>query len=155
MRMAVIFLKKEVNDMVQQMRSKRYRLTPQREKILRVLMENKDKHLSAEDVFYLLKQKSLDIGLATVYRTLELFLENGVIRSLDFGDGKKRYELEDLEQTHHHHHAICLSCGKIIEIKEDLLEKLEEQVERENNFKIENHELKFFGHCAECRENKR
>ena len=155
MRTAVIFLKKEVDDMIKQIRSKRYRLTPQREKILRVLMENKDKHLSAEDVFYLVKQKSLDIGLATVYRTLELFLENGVIRSLDFGDGKKRYELEDLEQVHHHHHAICLSCGKIIEIKEDLLEKLEEQIERENNFKIENHELKFFGHCAECRENKR
>ena len=134
------------------MRSQKYKLTPQREKILRVLLENKDKHLSAEDIYYIVKQKALEIGLATVYRTLELFLENGVIRSVDFGDGKKRYEMgnQDKEHHHHHHHAICLNCNKIIEINEDLLCELETQVHKEYNFKIENHEVKFFGYCSKC-----
>ena len=88
--------------------------------------------------------------LISVYRTLELFLENSVIRSLDFGDGKKRYELRDIGEEHHHHHAICLSCGKIIEIKEDLLEDLERQISEKNDFKVVNHDLKFFGFCSEC-----
>jgi len=147
-----VFLKKNIsiNEVIKKVQSKKYRLTPQREKILKVLMENRDKHLSAEDVYHLVKKKSLDIGLATVYRTLELFLENGVIRSLDFGDGKKRYELGDIGEEHHHHHAICLSCGKIIEIKEDLLEDLERQISEKNDFKVVDHELKFFGYCSEC-----
>ena len=143
-------MKKTINEFIKQMRFKKYKLTPQREKILRVLLENKEKHLSAEDVYYIVKQKSIGIGLATVYRTLELFLDNGVVRSLDFGDGKKRYELENADQEHHHHHAICLNCNKVIEIKEDLLDELEKRVQKEYDFKVINHELKFFGYCSDC-----
>ncbi|MBM7855925.1 Fur family ferric uptake transcriptional regulator [Desulfohalotomaculum tongense] len=142
-------MNKVINEVSKKLKSQEYKLTPQREQILRVLLENKDKHLSAEEVYMLVKKKSPDVGLATVYRTLELFLDNDIIRSVNFGDGCKRYEFGD-QEGHHHHHVICLKCGKIIEIDEDLLEELEKKVNKEHNFKITNHELKFFGYCKDC-----
>jgi len=121
-------LKKIINQIGEKLRAKEYKLTPQRQQILEVMLENKEKHLSAEDVYNLVKRKAPDVGLATVYRTLELFLEHDIIHSVNFGDGRKRYEYGDNTDGHHHHHAICLKCGKILEINEDLLEELEEQV---------------------------
>jgi len=145
-------LKKIINQVGEKLRAKEYKLTPQRQQILEVMLENKDKHLSAEDVYNLVKRKAPDVGLATVYRTLELFLEHEIIHSVDFGDGRKRYEYGDNSDRHHHHHAICLKCGKILEINEDLLEELEKQVARDYNFVVTDHELKIFGHCGECKQ---
>jgi Fur family ferric uptake transcriptional regulator len=143
-------LRKVINEVGEALRAKEYKLTPQREKILRVMLENQEQHLSAEDVYTLVKKKSPDVGLATVYRTLELFLDNDIIHSVDFGDGRKRYEYGNKEEGHHHHHAICIKCGKIIEINDDLLEELENQVYKEHGFKVSNHELKIIGYCKEC-----
>ncbi|MBO8136610.1 MAG: transcriptional repressor [Desulfotomaculum sp.] len=143
-------MKETINEVSKILKQQEYKLTPQREQILRVLLENKDKHLSAEDVYTLVKKKTPDVGLATVYRTLELFLEHDIIHSVNFGDGCKRYEFGGQEDGHHHHHAICLKCGKIIEINEDLLEELEDKVIKEQGFKITNHELKLFGYCRDC-----
>lgn len=133
------------------LRSREYKMTPQREHVLCVLLDNKDKHLSAEDVYNLVKQRVPDVGLATVYRTLELFSNFDIIQSVDFGDGRKRYEftLENNDE-HRHHHLICIKCGKIIEMNEDLLEDLEQRVTNCYNFSISNHELKFFGRCRDC-----
>lgn len=143
-------MKNVINHVGEVLRSKEYKLTPQREKILRVLLENKEKHLSAEDVYTLVKEKMPDVGLATVYRSLELFLENDIIHCVDFGDGRKRYEYGASEGEHHHHHAICLKCNHVIEINDDLLDELENQVQREHGFQVTNHELKLFGYCKEC-----
>ncbi|WP_031513399.1 Fur family transcriptional regulator [Desulfofalx alkaliphila] len=143
-------MKEVINDVGAKLRSREYKLTPQRKLILKVLLENRDQHLSAEDIFTLVKKKAPDVGLATVYRTLELFSENDIIRSVNFGDGKKRYEFGHHQEGHHHHHAICLKCGQIIEINEDLLDELENQVINDHNFKITNHELKIFGYCCDC-----
>ncbi|MEW5899497.1 MAG: transcriptional repressor, partial [Bacillota bacterium] len=72
---------------------------------------------------------------------------------IDFGDGRKRYELiQTEEEGHHHHHLICLRCGKIQEVTEDLLEDLEKRVTRTYNFTITNHQLKIFGYCKACGE---
>lgn len=143
-------MKKVINQVGEVLRAKDYKLTPQREKILCVLLENKDNHLSAEDVYTLVKKRMPDVGLATVYRSLELFLEHNIIHCVDFGDGRKRYEYGNQEGEHHHHHAICMKCNKVIEINDDLLEELENQVYREHGFKVDNHELKLFGYCKEC-----
>ncbi len=139
-----------IDDVSNKLRSKDYKLTPQRELILRVLLENKDTHLSAEEVYHLVRKKSPEVGLATVYRTLELFYDNDIIHSVDFGDGRKRYEFGYQSSGHHHHHVICLKCGKVIEINEDLLDELESQVKREHDFKVTNHELKIYGYCKNC-----
>lgn len=146
-------MNKVINDVEEKLKAREYKLTPRRESVLRVLLENKDKHLSAEEVYNLVKEKAPDVGLATVYRTLELFSDFDIIHSMDFGDGRKRYEYGDGEDArHHHHHVICLRCGKISEMGEDLLEDLELRVSRELDFEVINHQLKIFGHCKDCRK---
>ncbi|MEG6521867.1 Fur family transcriptional regulator [Desulfotomaculum sp. 1211_IL3151] len=145
-------MNKIITQVGDKLRSHDYKLTPQRQIILKVMLENKDKHLSAEDVYNLVKRKAPDVGLATVYRTLELFLEHEIVHSVNFGDGRKRYEYGDSSEGHHHHHAICLKCGKILEINEDLLEVLEKQVTQDYGFTVTDHELKIFGYCNACKE---
>jgi len=142
---------KVIYDVGEMFREKECKFTTRREHILKVLLENKGKHLCAEDVYNLVKRKAPDMGLATVYRTLELFQEFGIIHSIDFGDGRKRYEFNSEEGlNHHHHHLICTKCGAIIEFNEDLLEDLENRVSRQYDFIITNHQLKIFGICKDC-----
>lgn len=127
-----------------------YKLTPQREATLRVMLENQVDHLSAEDVFMLVKEKFPDIGLATVYRTLDLLSELKVINKVNFGDGVARYEMRDENRERHHHHLVCVECGSVDEILEDLLENIEKKVEKEFGFKIHDHRLIFHGVCRRC-----
>jgi len=144
-------VQKFISDVSEKLRSHEYKLTSRREYILCVLLENKDEHLSAEEVYNLVKQKAPDMGLATVYRTLELFCEFDIIHAMDFGDGRKRYEFcDDSGDGHHHHHLICEQCNKIIEVNEDLLDELESRITRDYQFSISNHQLKMFGICKEC-----
>ncbi|MDA8441156.1 MAG: Fur family transcriptional regulator [Peptococcaceae bacterium] len=131
--------------------AKDYKLTPQRETILRAFTEHGDSHLSAEDVYHLVKSKSPEIGLATVYRTVDLFAELGILQKMDFGDGRSRYEFTKQEE-HHHHHLICINCHKVQEFDDDLLETLEAMIARKNSFKIVDHDLKFYGICLSCQE---
>jgi Fur family ferric uptake transcriptional regulator len=133
----------------QQLHTENFKLTPQREATLRVLLENEEAHLSAEEIFMLVKQKAPDIGLATVYRTLDLLCDLKIIEKLNFGDGVARYEFRSEDHPHHHHHLICLKCGSLFEI-EDLLDDLEERVERDHKFKIVDHRVSFLGYCSSC-----
>jgi len=129
-----------------------YKLTPQREATVRVLLENEEDHLSAEDVFLLVREKSPDIGLATVYRTLELLNELNVVDKIQFGDGVSRYDLRQEGATHFHHHLVCIECGAVDEIQEDLLEDVEAIVEERWNFIIKDHRLTFHGICHRCQD---
>ncbi|RCW42138.1 Fur family transcriptional regulator [Paenibacillus prosopidis] len=127
-----------------------YKLTTQREIILRVLLENERDHLSAEGMFMLVKQKYSEIGLATVYRTLELLAELHIVEKMNFGDGVARYDLRGEDHEHMHHHLICDVCGSLQEIKEDWLGELEERLEREYGFKVSDHRLDFTGTYKSC-----
>lgn len=129
-----------------------YKLTPQREATVRVLLENEEDHLSAEDVFLLVREISPDIGLATVYRTLELLNELNVVDKIQFGDGVSRYDLRQEGAAHFHHHLVCLECGAVDEIQEDLLEDVEAIVEKKWNFIIKDHRLTFHGICYRCQD---
>lgn len=127
-----------------------YKMTPQRKEILQIFVEHPE-HLSAEDVYGMLREKESEIGLATVYRALDLLSKLGILVQIDFGDGCARYELNTADpNVHHHHHLICRNCKKVIEFDEDLLDELEEIISRKSGFKILNHEVKFFGYCKEC-----
>ncbi|KWU57169.1 ferric iron uptake transcriptional regulator [Priestia megaterium] len=134
----------------QQLHSASYKLTPQREATVRVLLEHEEDHLSAEDVYLLVKEKSPEIGLATVYRTLELLTELKIVDKINFGDGVSRYDLRQEGAAHFHHHLVCMECGSVDEIQEDLLEDVEEIVEKQWNFKIKDHRLTFHGICHRC-----
>lgn len=134
----------------QQLQSHGYKLTSQREATVRVLLENEADHLSAEDVFMLVKDKAPEIGLATVYRTLELLTDLHVVEKMNFGDGVARYDLRNESTHHHHHHLICVQCGSVEEIMDDWLGPLEERLEKEYQFKVLDHRLDFQGLCRNC-----
>lgn len=127
-----------------------YKLTTQRRAILDVIIENQEKHLSPEEIYNIVKNNYPEIGIATVYRTLQLLEKLNIIYKLNFDDGFNRYELNI--SSDNHHHLICMKCGSITEVKLDLLERLEKEIEEENGFQIIDHNVKFFGYCMDCQK---
>lgn len=144
-------MEQRIERIKKQLHSQSYKLTPQREATVRVLLENEDDHLSAEDVYMLVKEKYPEIGLATVYRTLELLTELKIVDKINFGDGVSRYDLRQEGADHFHHHLVCIECGSVDEIQEDLLEDVEKVVEKRWNFAIKDHRLTFHGICHRCK----
>ncbi len=145
-------MKKELERIREQLKG--HKMTPQRRVVVQSLLENPDQHLSAEELYILAKEKDADIGLATIYRTLDLLEELKILHRHNFGDGRSRYELSQLQSEHHHHHLVCLTCSKIIEVEEDLLQQLEFLIEKEKGFRIIDHRVQFYGHCETCDEKK-
>lgn len=141
---------KDIEEIKLYLKSKGYKLTAQRECILGIIIENRDKHLTVDEIYKYVYEKNRTIGIATVYRTILLFEELGVISKLIFDDRIIRYELSSFDEEHTHHHLICVKCNKIMEVKEDLLEELEKQVEDKYEFKILDHNLKILGICNKC-----
>lgn len=127
-----------------------YKLTTQRRAILDVIIANQEKHLSPEEIYNMVKANYPEIGIVTVYRTLQLLEKLNIIYKLNFDDGYNRYELNI--SSDNHHHLICMQCGKITEVTLDLLERLEKEIEEENGFKIVDHNVKFFGYCMDCQK---
>ncbi len=140
----------EIGNIKDYLKEKGFKLTSQRGSVLDIILENTGKHLSAEEIYDLVKINCPEIGLATVYRTMQVLDELGLVYKNNFDDGRTRYEITQNED-HQHHHLVCRKCGKVIEVEEDLLEQLEHQVEKKYNFSITNHKVKFFGYCNECK----
>lgn len=134
------------------LKKKGYKLTPQRRAIVDTIVVNEGKHLTAEEIYDEVKKDCPEIGLATVYRTILLLEEIGVVSRLHLNDGCSRYELVHSDEVHRHHHLICNVCNKVIEVKDDLLEEIEVKIEKEYEFKIVDHVLKFYGICHECQK---
>lgn len=118
-------------------------------------------HPSAEEIYLAVHKKHPGIGLTTVYRTLELLIEMGLVFKSDFGDKRARYELVEKQQREkHHHHLICTGCGKVIDYTDfiddeiELLKKTEKGLSRKYSFTINNHIIQFYGCCEKC-SNKR
>ncbi len=138
------------------LKKKGLKVTNQRLLVLEVLAEHRESHMTAEDIYELVKEDYPDIGLATIYRTVQLLLEMQLVDCINLDDGCLRYEISESFDgeggRHHHHHLICKTCGKIFSFKADLLDELETHIEEETGFHVLNHELKFYGQCKECRE---
>lgn len=137
------------------LKAENYKLTRQRAVVLEVFEEHPEEHLSVEDVYKLLLNKNVDIGLTTIYRTLDMLEKIAILHKIDFGDGRTRYEFRQLQEIHHHHHLICGKCGTVTEFKDTLLEALEKSIQEVHNFKITDHQVKFFGYCRECQDGKK
>ena len=141
------------------LKEKGLKVTNQRLLVLQVLAEHKDEHMTAEDIFELVREDYPEIGLATIYRTVQLLLDMQLVDRILLDDGCVRYEIgEFLDERdghrHHHHHLICTECGSVTAFRDDLLEELEVYIERETGFQVTDHELKFYGMCRKCREEK-
>jgi Fur family ferric uptake transcriptional regulator len=140
-----------INELKKRLQLGQHKMTPQRKVVLEVFLDNENAHLSAEDVRGMLRDRDSDIGLATVYRALELMCDLGILQKMDFGDGCSRYELNLTEpNAHQHHHLICRGCGKVFEFSDDLMDELENTIAEKCKFKILDHQVKFFGYCEEC-----
>lgn len=145
----------DIEALKESLKQKGYKLTPQRRSILDIIIEKEGMHLTVEEIYDEVKKVCPEIGLATVYRTVLLFEELNVIYKLDLNDGCSRYELAHEHETHRHHHLVCNSCGRVLEVHGDLLEELEKDIEKKYGFKISDHMVKFFGICKECSEKEK
>ncbi len=131
-------------DIQKLLKQKGYRITAERQHVIKVLCA---RPLSVQEIYIQLKKKNIKIDLTSVYRSLCIFVELGIVRALELGEGKKRYELVD--ERNHHHHLICSKCKDI----EDIFieeKSLMREVEVKSKFKIDNHHLEFFGLCFHC-----
>ncbi|OGK18167.1 hypothetical protein A2866_04725 [Candidatus Roizmanbacteria bacterium RIFCSPHIGHO2_01_FULL_39_8] len=124
---------------------KGYRITLQRKNLLKQIRSNPQ---TAEEIFKSMEKKGQKIDLVSVYRGVQFFAKEGLIREIDFGDGKKRYELYGEES--HHHHFICNNCKSIEDISSELEERLIEDFQSQSNFIIKDHSIELFGLCQKC-----
>jgi Fur family ferric uptake transcriptional regulator len=141
-------LSKELEVFEDYIRSQNLRHSEQRLQILNVFLKS-EKHLTADELHIAVRKKNPSIGVATVYRTLNLFSESGLCRELKLDDGTTRYE--HLYGHEHHDHLICTNCGDIIEVLEPQIEKLQEKLAKSQGFKIKSHKLEMYGTCRKCR----
>jgi|YelNatPaOPRAMG01_1025707.scaffolds.fasta_scaffold02982_19 Fur family ferric uptake transcriptional regulator len=125
------------------------KVTEQRRRILQVLFDVR-RPMTADEVYdYLLDLTK--VGRTTIYRTLELFEKKKLIRKVIFNDGVIRYESNLLT---HHHHLICIGCGKIIPLDGCFVKPIEGAILRDSGFLITDHYLELYGYCAECQKRK-
>lgn len=126
------------------------KFTNQREIILYTLYNNTE-HLTSEELYMLIKQNypELSVGIATVYRTLILLEENGLVSSISLGVQGKKYEIANKP---HHDHIICEKCGKIVEFENDQIESLQHVIAKENGFELTDHLMQLYGICSDCQE---
>ena len=122
------------------------KITLPRIKILAILQNPNNQHISAEDVYKILLEHNEEIGLATVYRVLNQFDDAGIVTRHHFEGGKSVFE-----QSHkkHHDHLVCLNCGKVIEFEDDVIEQRQEDIAKLHKVKLTNHSLYLYGECED------
>lgn len=126
----------------QELRKAGLKVTLPRIKILQLLEQAKDRHVSAEDVYKALLEAGEDVGLATVYRVLTQFEQAGLVERHNFDGGHAVFELDSGE---HHDHMVCTQTGKVIEFHNDQIELLQEQIARELGYQLTGHSLVLYG----------
>lgn len=135
------------------LKNKGLKVTNQRLLVLEVLTACPDRHLTAEEIYEIIKTDCPEIGLATVYRTIQLLLELHLIDRINLDDGVVRYEIGNGKEggtKHRHHHLVCRKCGRVISFQDDLLEELEDKIVKTTGFQVMDHEVKLYGYCKEC-----
>ena len=124
-----------------------YKLTPQRRAVIGSIASSPD-HLTPAAIYEKVHQERSDIGLATIYRTLEILAKLGLICELHAGGSCRSYTIGAPE---HHHHLICSNCGEVVDFSGYDLSPLERRLSRETGFEIEDHLLEFIGRCQNCK----
>jgi Fur family ferric uptake transcriptional regulator len=122
------------------------KITLPRIKILTILQNPNNQHISAEDVYKILLEHNEEIGLATVYRVLNQFDDAGIVSRHHFEGGKSVFELS---QKKHHDHLVCLKCGKVVEFEDDVIETRQEDIAKTHKIKLTNHSLYLYGECED------
>lgn len=123
------------------------KVTGPRLKILHILENSDQHHLSAEEIYRILVDSGEEVGLATVYRVLTQFESAGLVTRHNFTEG---YSMFELSQAEHHDHIVCTECGIVEEFADDLIEKRQKDIAMRHGFKITDHVLNLYGVCASC-----
>lgn len=144
----------EQDKLIQLLKEKGLKITNQRLAILETLRSCPGKHLTSEEIYDMVKKQIPEIGLATVYRNVQVLFEVGFLEKVNLDDGFVRYELANSNDAgnHRHHHLICLECGQVYSFEDDLLEQLECRIRDKMDFKVVNHEVKLYGYCSQCQQ---
>ena len=129
--------------------SKDLKLTKERRAVLEELFLHPG-HLEAEELAHNLRKKKKSASRATIYRTLDLLVESGIVRKVDLGHGHSYYEL-GLDQPHHEH-MICLKCGRVLEFSDRAIEKDLNRLCKKSGFEHSYHRFEVFGYCDRCRK---
>ena len=132
---------------LKQLRERGFRLTPQREMVLRAMHEV-EAHATAEEIYARVSAVSSAVDLSTVYRTLELLQEFHLVASIDLGDGQHRYELLGLHGPHHH--LLCRACGQLVRVEQGEVQRLIEGLREAHGFSAEPEHLIIAGLCEKC-----
>ncbi len=122
----------------------------EREQITRYVLEHPE-HFTADELYITLKENGSTISRATIYRTLDLLVKSSLVLKTQLKNGA--YIYEHSADAPHHDHLICNMCGKIIEFHSHQIELLQNQIAKENEFKITGHSLRIYGICKECLKN--
>lgn len=122
--------------------------TGPRIKILELLEQGDNAHLSAEDIYRMLTETGEDVGLATVYRVLTQFESAGLVVRHKFEDGRAVFELDS---GGHHDHIVCVGCGKVKEFVDNVIEQRQKEIAEKAGFQMTDHCLYIYGLCANCR----
>lgn len=132
-----------------------YKATEPRKILIEFLNKENNKHLSCDEIYERIQHTNPNVGIATIYRNMQLFDDLKIVKKLNFDDGVARYELANFDNSHHHH-LICISCGKLVEINDqkwqDFESDLVKRLEGDYHFKIVNHDIKFYGYCSDCKD---
>lgn len=126
----------------------KHRATPERFAVLDAVLDSHG-HFDAESLYYRMISNGIKISKATVYNTLDLLQECGLVSKYRFAENTSRYE--KAFGRPHHHHLICLECGDIVEFVSEKLERIQSDVCRDNNFQYQSSTLQIFGMCLKCR----
>ena len=136
----------------QYLKEKGMLVSKQREQILETFMKARG-HLAIDDLYNAVRKKNPRIGLATVYRTMKVICDCGLAREVDFGDGVRRFEHKFHRQ--HHHHLVCIKCGRVIEVASGEIENLQKKLAKQHNFAPTKDTMKIFGICSKCKHSKK
>jgi len=137
---------KEMEALKEHLGKHQLKLTRQRELILNAFL--RQEHITAEAMYHQLAKSDPHLGLATIYRTLNLFCDAGLAQARHFGSQTK---YDNVSHKRHHDHLICTGCEKIVEFENEEIERLQEEVAARNGFTIETHRLELYGLCSRCR----
>ena len=133
----------------QQLKDAGLKITMPRLKVLQILEQSNDHHLSAEGVYKALLEMGEDVGLATVYRVLTQFETAGLINRHNFEGG---YSVFELSQGEHHDHLVCVKCGRVEEFIDEIIESRQKMIAERAQFKMTDHALNIYGLCPACQE---
>lgn len=131
----------------QQLKDVGLKITAPRVKILQILEQSVIHHLSAEDIYKLLKDAGEDVGLATVYRVLSQFENVGLVTRHNFEGG---YSVYELNQEEHHDHLVCVKCGMVVEFVDEVIEQRQKMITEKEGFMMYSHSLNIYGVCTQC-----